>query len=229
MFALQGAPKGEVKLDCRHPSLIQEQKDKVRTKASLPRPPTHACAGACSSLFLPAAHRQQERFFGRQKMPFYSDDDVASIMYPAGPDKQTSKAKIRELRKRLREEKEARFEAMRPSVALVHSVPSHFLALSPTSHVLLAPPRPAASSSAPHLMLASSMSAGKTRVMPPPRCAALPAPSPRRAALPWPYHAFHRFVLLRFVDVCAWSLLCRVGTLGGTVCGRGKICLLVGS
>ena len=76
---LRAAPKGEVALDCRHPLLVEH--DRALGK---------------------------ERYFGRQKMPFYSDDSVDSVLNPPQVDKEASRAKIRELKRQLKEERSAR-------------------------------------------------------------------------------------------------------------------------
>ena len=76
---LRAAPKGEVAIDCRHPMLVEH--DRALGK---------------------------EKYFGRQKNPFYTDEPVKSMLGAPQVDKEASKAKIRELKRQLREERGAR-------------------------------------------------------------------------------------------------------------------------
>ena len=80
LAGLKAAPRLEAKLDCRHPDLVALQADK-------------------------------EANFGRLSASWHTNDDVASCMLhgsPTGSEKAAAKQRIRELKRRLKDEKHAR-------------------------------------------------------------------------------------------------------------------------
>ena len=80
LAGLKAAPRLEAKLDCRHPDLVALQADK-------------------------------EANFGRLSTNWHTNDDVGSCMLhgsPTGSEKAAAKQRIRELKRRLKDEKHAR-------------------------------------------------------------------------------------------------------------------------